>query len=201
LPPTHSPAHLRVHVRTHSRTHGVPFARGGIFPSPPTQVLTLNGIKFQRQEAFVLMCNDEKQKVHFEMEICKMPRLSMHGIKHRRIGGDSVSYKDVCSKVRRPPAQLQLLTHPPTTHLLTRHVLTRHLPTRTFTHPPATHLLTRHLPTRTFTHSPATHLLIIPLIHRLTNRLAYRITHPSTDRLTDVSTHPSTAHAHATGAW
>jgi hypothetical protein len=91
-------------------------------------------------------------------------------------------------------------THQPT-HLLTRHVLTRHLPTRTFTHPPATHLLTRHLPTRTFTHSPATHLLIIPLIHRLTNRLAYRITHPSTDRLTDVSTHPSTAHAHATGAW
>ena len=64
-----------------------------------SQVLDINGIKYQRQEAFVLMCADEKKQVHFEMEICKMPRLSMHGIKHRRIGGDSVSYKDVCSKV------------------------------------------------------------------------------------------------------
>ena len=45
------------------------------------------------------MCVDEKKSVHFEIEICKMPRLSMHGIKHRRIGGDSLSYKDVCSKV------------------------------------------------------------------------------------------------------
>ena len=45
----------------------------------------------------MLVCVHEH--VHFEMEVCKMPRLSMHGIKHRRITGDSLSYKNVCSRI------------------------------------------------------------------------------------------------------
>jgi hypothetical protein len=165
---------LRVHVRTHSRTHGVPFARGGIFPSSPTQVLTLNGIKFQRQEAFVLMCNDEKQKVHFEMEICKMPRLSMHGIKHRRIGGDSVSYKDVCSKVRRPPAQLQLLTHPPT-HPPTYPPPTYPPSTHPHIHPPTSHPLTHHSTDSSTDQS--TRLPNHPPVHRPTHRRIHALIH------------------------
>eukprot|EP00035_Acanthoeca_spectabilis_P021758 m.440038 g.440038 ORF g.440038 m.440038 type:complete len:687 (+) comp18458_c0_seq1:135-2195(+) len=61
------------------------------------RVLARNGIKCQRSDAFVLSCAHEK--LSFEMEVCKMPRLSMHGIRHRRIGGDSLSYKNVCSRI------------------------------------------------------------------------------------------------------
>lgn len=61
------------------------------------RVLTLHGIKYQRSEPFVLVCTHEH--IQFEMEVCKLPRLSMHGIRHRRIKGDSLSYKNICSRI------------------------------------------------------------------------------------------------------
>eukprot|EP00041_Stephanoeca_diplocostata_P018777 m.396994 g.396994 ORF g.396994 m.396994 type:complete len:177 (-) comp21118_c0_seq6:173-703(-) len=61
------------------------------------RVLALHGITYQQQEAFLLVC--VQGSLQFEMEVCKLPRLSLHGIKHRRISGESLGYKNVCTKI------------------------------------------------------------------------------------------------------
>eukprot|EP00038_Savillea_parva_P018638 m.24678 g.24678 ORF g.24678 m.24678 type:complete len:682 (-) comp4179_c0_seq1:124-2169(-) len=67
------------------------------------RVLQRNGIKFVKTEAYTLACQHEKklqhEKLQFEVEVCKMPRLSMHGIRHRRIQGDSLAYRNVLTQL------------------------------------------------------------------------------------------------------
>jgi len=94
----------RPHSKAQPRVLRFTFSRANTSARGPSsilheiqRVLARNGIKFKRQDAFVLTC--EHEKLHFEMEVCKMPRLSMHGIRHRRIGGDSLTYKNVLSRL------------------------------------------------------------------------------------------------------
>eukprot|EP00056_Hartaetosiga_gracilis_P013173 m.216177 g.216177 ORF g.216177 m.216177 type:complete len:581 (+) comp13803_c0_seq1:128-1870(+) len=62
------------------------------------RVLTSNDISFEEsQGSFLLMC--KHKTTQFEMEVCKLPRLSMNAIRHKRISGPSVDYKNVCSKL------------------------------------------------------------------------------------------------------
>eukprot|EP00039_Didymoeca_costata_P030836 m.31657 g.31657 ORF g.31657 m.31657 type:complete len:613 (+) comp8335_c0_seq1:239-2077(+) len=61
------------------------------------KVLTANEVNFQKSDPFTLVCNHGS--VQFEMEVCKLPRLNMHGVRHKRISGQSLGYKNICSKI------------------------------------------------------------------------------------------------------
>eukprot|EP00730_Choanoeca_flexa_P005513 TRINITY_DN11963_c0_g1_i5.p2 TRINITY_DN11963_c0_g1~~TRINITY_DN11963_c0_g1_i5.p2 ORF type:complete len:618 (+),score=95.81 TRINITY_DN11963_c0_g1_i5:3871-5724(+) len=61
------------------------------------RALTSNEITFEHEDAFTLIC--EHGNLLFEMEVCKLPRLLMNGIRHKRIGGPSLAYKNICTKV------------------------------------------------------------------------------------------------------
>ena len=49
------------------------------------------------RENFLFLAN--KDNVAFEVEICKLPRLAMHGIRFKRLAGDSWAYKTLCSSM------------------------------------------------------------------------------------------------------
>eukprot|EP00055_Hartaetosiga_balthica_P013557 m.70195 g.70195 ORF g.70195 m.70195 type:complete len:579 (+) comp8301_c0_seq1:195-1931(+) len=62
------------------------------------RVLAGNDIECEESEGtFLLLC--KHKTTQFEMEVCKLPRLSMNAIRHKRISGPSVDYKNVCSKL------------------------------------------------------------------------------------------------------
>eukprot|EP00040_Diaphanoeca_grandis_P021989 m.117649 g.117649 ORF g.117649 m.117649 type:complete len:639 (-) comp28593_c0_seq3:314-2230(-) len=81
------------------------FSRTNTTDKPPkelmrdvTTVLEKNKVQYQQQEPFVLVCAFGEE-LRFEIEICKLARLSMHGIKHKRIAGESLGYKNICTKI------------------------------------------------------------------------------------------------------
>lgn len=80
------------------------FSRSNTSAKPPRdllgdlqKVLDANEVQYQQQEPFLLVCMHGQ--IHFEIEVCKLPRLSMHGIKHKRLGGQSLGYKNICTKI------------------------------------------------------------------------------------------------------
>lgn len=80
------------------------FSRTNTSMKPPKElliqlkkVLGENNIQFQQQEPFLLVCMHGQ--IHFEIEVCKLPRLAMHGIKHKRLSGQSLGYKNICTQI------------------------------------------------------------------------------------------------------
>jgi len=75
-------------------------------------VLQRHGCRCKRGvEPYVLMCwygNENSAKdayVQWEMEVCRLPRLSLNGVRLRRITGSAISFKNVAGKIT---ADLQL---------------------------------------------------------------------------------------------
>lgn len=62
------------------------------------RALTLHRVTFKPTSAFKVSC--QKQSVRFEMEISHLDHLeSVYVVRFRRVAGELLQYKDLCSKV------------------------------------------------------------------------------------------------------
>ncbi|KAI9203054.1 kinase-like domain-containing protein [Polychytrium aggregatum] len=61
-----------------------------------TNALEKSGATWQ-SDAFLLDC--EHGDIRFEVEICKLPRLKMYGLRLKRISGDIWEYKNMCTRI------------------------------------------------------------------------------------------------------
>ena len=61
------------------------------------RVLRESDVHTEKQDVYLLLC--EQGDLQWEMEVCNLPRLSLNGLRVKRIAGNSVTYKNVCTNL------------------------------------------------------------------------------------------------------